>query len=347
MGAEVTLIEKDEPGAHASGKSFSWINASYPKKPFSYHYLSRLSLDHYRHLQDELNLDIKWHGSFEWFDTKSQERMLEKEIDIQQSYEAQVEIIEADEAKILETNVNFGAGFKIAYSKIDGAVDSSSAIKQFLIKTEAFGGVILHPVTFQKLVYLGNKLVAVGTSSGEINADQVIFACGVDTDSNLDSDLMKPSKPGIILTSRPTEEIVNGVIVAPGVHIHQQQDGRILIGEQRGVPMFHSRRLRNKPEEFPNTKYANQHKKRILNMATKFIPKLDGLEIEKITIGWRPLPKDEKPVVGPLAKMPGVYVAAMHSGITLAPIVGNLCQTELLDGNPSSLLEDFRPSRFN
>jgi glycine/D-amino acid oxidase-like deaminating enzyme len=31
MGAEVTLIEKDEPGAHASGKSFSWINASYPK----------------------------------------------------------------------------------------------------------------------------------------------------------------------------------------------------------------------------------------------------------------------------------------------------------------------------
>jgi len=45
--------------------------------------------------------------------------------------------------------------------------------------------------------------------------------------------------------------------------------------------------------------------------------------------------------------MPGVYVAAMHSGITLAPIVGNLCQTELLDGNPSSLLEDFRPSRFN
>ena len=44
MGAQVTLFERDRPASHASGKSFAWINASYPKKPYSYHHLSKLSV---------------------------------------------------------------------------------------------------------------------------------------------------------------------------------------------------------------------------------------------------------------------------------------------------------------
>ncbi|MAB90359.1 MAG: fructosyl-amino acid oxidase, partial [Planctomycetes bacterium] len=247
----------------------------------------------------------------------------------------------------LEPNVNFGSHSSIAFSKIDGAIDSLSAIREFLRKTRDFGGQILFPATFQKFKYLGKKLVAIQTSVGEIATDQVIFACGIDTDSNLNSKIMKSSRPGIILTSKPMEKIIDGVIVAPGVHIHQQIDGKVIIGEQQGAPMSHFDRLTNRPEKFPNEEDSNQHQDRILNIAKKFIPKLSNFDMEKITIGWRPLTKDEKPVVGPLLKMPGVYVAAMHSGITLASIVGNLCQTELLDGNPSSLLEDFRPSRFN
>ncbi|MDP7526034.1 MAG: FAD-dependent oxidoreductase [Candidatus Marinimicrobia bacterium] len=354
MGAEVTLIEKDEPGAHASGKSFSWINASYPKKPWSYFHLSRLSLASYLNLQNQLNLDIKWGGSFEWFGTEELTQMLEKEIKNIQLYdyrkpinEYPVMMIDQDQARNLEPNVNFGSHSSIAFSKIDGAIDSLSAIREFLRKTKEFGGQVLFPATFQKFKYLGKKLVAIQTSVGEIATDQVIFACGVDTDSNLNSNVMKSSRPGIILTSKPMEKIVDGVIVAPGVHIHQQIDGKVIIGEQQGAPVSHFDRLTHRPEKFPNEEDSSQHQDRILNIATKFIPKLSNFDMEKITIGWRPLPKDEKPVVGPLLKMPGVYVAAMHSGITLAPIVGNLCQTELLDGNPSSLLEDFRPSRFN
>ena len=30
MGAEVTVIERDRPAAHASGKNFGWLHASYP-----------------------------------------------------------------------------------------------------------------------------------------------------------------------------------------------------------------------------------------------------------------------------------------------------------------------------
>ena len=45
-GAKVILIDKAFPASGASGHSFSWINATYPKKPYNYNLLSQLQ--HYR-----------------------------------------------------------------------------------------------------------------------------------------------------------------------------------------------------------------------------------------------------------------------------------------------------------
>ena len=78
MGAEVTVIERDQPAAHASGKSFAWINASYPKKPYSYHHLSRLSLLAYHKLETEIGIDVHWGGSLEWFASKENQKCLHK-----------------------------------------------------------------------------------------------------------------------------------------------------------------------------------------------------------------------------------------------------------------------------
>jgi len=36
----------------------------------------------------------------------------------------------------------------------------------------------------------------------------------------------------------------------------------------------------------------------------------------------------------------------MHSGVTLAPIIGHLVAEELLTEQPNPLLEPYRPSRF-
>jgi glycine/D-amino acid oxidase-like deaminating enzyme len=58
------------------------------------------------------------------------------------------------------------------------------------------------------------------------------------------------------------------------------------------------------------------------------------------------MPQDELPIVGFAAACPNVYVAAMHSGITLAPLVGRLAAAEILDGLKVDLLEPYRLSRF-
>ena len=45
LGIKTVLIDKNIPGSGTSGASFNWINATYPKKPYSYNYLAQLSLN--------------------------------------------------------------------------------------------------------------------------------------------------------------------------------------------------------------------------------------------------------------------------------------------------------------
>ena len=65
-----------------------------------------------------------------------------------------------------------------------------------------------------------------------------------------------------------------------------------------------------------------------------------------IKIGTRPVPIDGFPVVGNIEGHKGVFVAVMHSGVTLAPLIGQLLASEMLKSSKSPLLETFRPSRF-
>ena len=41
-----------------------------------------------------------------------------------------------------------------------------------------------------------------------------------------------------------------------------------------------------------------------------------------------------------------VYFAVTHSGVTLAPVIGEFATIEILDGVSVDLLEPFRPGRF-
>ena len=135
MGAEVTVIERDLPAAHASGKNFGWLHASYPTKPFSFHHLLKLSLLAYQNLETEIDIDIHWGGSFEWSASKENQKILTKEIEIQQGYGVPISMINGKQAHELEPNVEFDEEISIAFSKLDGAVDANEVVKKLLKKT--------------------------------------------------------------------------------------------------------------------------------------------------------------------------------------------------------------------
>ena len=89
-------------------------------------------------------------------------------------------------------------------------------------------------------------------------------------------------------------------------------------------------------------KYINK----IRNIGKKFFNQINQLEFEEIKIGWRPIPLDEKPILGRLNYNTNIYLASMHSGISLAPIVGKYIAKELVEKTKIPLLNNFRPERF-
>ena len=77
------------------------------------------------------------------------------------------------------------------------------------------------------------------------------------------------------------------------------------------------------------------------------LPVLGETAVEKVTLGYRPLPEDEFPIIGFPPKRRDVYITVMHSGVTLSPLVAQLAAVEILDGVSAEPLAPYRPARFN
>lgn len=112
----------------------------------------------------------------------------------------------------------------------------------------------------------------------------------------------------------------------------QKLDGRVVTGSGFGGS--------------PTTDTSREQGERMLEEAEQFLPRLGGAELERVTLGWRPLPEDDRPIVGFSDGAPDVYIVVMHSGVTQAPIMGRLVAMEVLDDVRVDLLKDFRLSRF-
>ena len=71
---------------------------------------------------------------------------------------------------------------------------------------------------------------------------------------------------------------------------------------------------------------------------------LPGVAGAKATVSaptLRPWPRDGMPVIGHI--LSNVYAVLTHSGVTLAPLIGELVTLELVDGARVELLDRFRP----
>jgi len=58
------------------------------------------------------------------------------------------------------------------------------------------------------------------------------------------------------------------------------------------------------------------------------------------------MPLDELPILGFTQAVPNLYIALMHSGVTLAPLVGEMSMIEIVDGIQVALLDCYRLERF-
>lgn len=347
-GARVTVVDRAGPASHASRGTFAWINATYAKQPRNYHRLSQESVTSWGQLARELHLPVRWGGSLEWFDGEERQNQLRMQIAEQLEWGEDARMLPRSEAQLQEPMIAFGDTEDVAFSGNDGAVDPILATQLLLEAASSLGAKVVAPCDMLDVQMKAGRLVAVKTSKGTIEADRLVLATGADPDAPhkfAGLDIPQRTRPGVIAISEPTPRRMNRIIVAPGIHMHQRSDGRIVFGEQDGAPPTHVDRLEGRPNDFPSRDLAQEHATRMLAIADIFSPGIADVGIEHVYIGWRPLPLDGHPVLGVSENRPDVHLAIMHSGVSLAPIVGQMTAHEVISGAEVPELASFRPGR--
>jgi len=331
-GINVTLIDKNKPGSGCSGSSFAWINATYPKQPYSYNLFSQLGINAFHLMEKELSLDIKWNGSLEWSSEIEDQNKLIESINKLKSYpkSSPTEIIGYKKAEQLEPNIKFKNNKNIIFSRSDGAIDPKDAISKMISGIKTNGGLVLYPCKFEKILETNDIFTKIKTSTGVLKCQNIIFCNGTDLDISFGTKFLKEPRPGVIIKTEPARSLINSIVYGPQIHAHQQRNGQLIIGEQITAPL---------EESFKNhLRRINKHFKNMVKTSINLNP-------SEVLVGWRPIPKDGLPIIGRY-KNKSIYLAVMHSGISLAAIVGTLVTQEIVDEVDSLLLDDFRPSRF-
>lgn len=331
-GALVTLIDKAQPAAAASGASFGWLNPSFDKTPFYYHRLSREGTAAWREL--ELDVPVRWGGTLAFGSTTELTQLVNQ----QQGWGTAARLLDPSAVRGL---AHAAPPAPAAYLPLDGWLDPLVATQRLVAAAEAAGAKLMCPCVLLDPTGPSRAAGRVPTSLGEIEARTLVLACGAESplmERWANTPLPQRSTAGVLAVTEPQPDLFDHILVNSRVHVLQRNDGRLVIGANQPYPA--------PPDTKPTAATLQQAGHALLADATAAVPAVAGATLERTTFGWRPMPADGYPVVGASPHHPNVYVAFTHSGVTLALVIARLAAAEILRGAREPVLAPYRPQRF-
>jgi glycine/D-amino acid oxidase-like deaminating enzyme len=348
-GAQVILFEKALPASGATQNSFAWLNAFVPEP--DYRALRLQSLMAYHDLDRHLRLGIVWGGYTNWARTLSEVKSLEESAGQMDGTPYGVRRIDGSELVAMTPSLVPGTVAEAFYSRIDGHLDPVKVTRRFVEAAGHQGSIVKLQHEVQELDLTRSVLRGVKTAKEWVPLDHLVVAAGVDTPRVLAQagfSLKLRHSPGILAHSAPTPIVTAMVFDAPGhLSFKQMADGSIVgtdSPEPPDIPAHHE--IREHATGFPDEALRTMHGNRILGRIGAVLPAARGVPLERLTLGFRPMPLDELPVVGAVPGLSNLYVVVTHSGVTLAPILGRYVTQEIMSGSRIEALAPFRPDRF-
>lgn len=324
--AQVTVI--DAGGESATDASFGWINASFFRSRDHFH-LRAAGIAAYAALAQELSLPLRTTGCISWEHEGAALQDFEAEL-AALGYPAERLAPEAFRAR--EPHVVGPAGDSLIYPT-EAAAEPGALRSALLAAAQAKGAQVMSGVRATGIA--GEVL----TTGGPVPADQVVVAAGVGTASLLggvEVNLPMEPSPAYIVETNVLPPLLSHVLAGPEGEVRQRADG-VLISP---AAVSHQNET---AAEISAQVAADETIARL----RRLIPD-QSIEWALVTRANRPIPGDGLPVIGHAGA--GIYVATMHSGITLAAITADLAATEILTG-PTNVTEaqlaSFRPNRFS
>jgi len=348
-GASVTLLERTGPAAGATEKSFAWLN-TYVSDPH-YRAIRLQSLLAYRALDIPLQLGITWGGYLNWTDSDVETESVRAYAASTAGTPYALRALSAADLSQISPCVTPGVVAAAYFSAIDGHLDPVWVTYRFLDRAQLLGAKVMFPCDLTGLEFRNHRLAGIATSRGRFEADRIVVAAGIDTPRILSMagfSFRLQHAPGILAHSLPLPEVTKMVYDGPrGIEFKQMANGRIVGTDAPSPPDIPAHQeIRDHAVDFPDDNVRALHGRRVLDRIATYLPAAKAAIFDRLTLGFRPMPLDGFPVVGALPGVADVYVVVTHSGVTLAPILGQYVSREVLGGEVIDPLAPYRPGRF-
>lgn len=330
-GANVTVVADSGAGGVATPNSFSWINASWGNPEPYFRLRTRSMAEWTRLAHDVPGIPLEWCGGLCW-DLPPAE--LEAYAVEHSAWGYGIERVDRMGAERIEPNLTKLPDFALHVAE-EGVAEPVAATQALLVDAEQRGLRVMGGTAVTALVQTNGRITGVDLSGGRIAADEVVIAAGAGSPviaATAGLKLPIETPPGLIVHSRPYEKLLNGLVIGDRLHMRQTAEGRIIAGSDFGGAD-------------PGMNAAATGRELFAAMKS-MLRDADRLELDFHSVGYRPTPIDGFPIIGRAEGLSGLYVAVMHSGITLAPAVGLFAAREILDDARDPLLEPYGLTRF-
>ncbi|MGO4310749.1 NAD(P)/FAD-dependent oxidoreductase [Pseudomonas sp. KB_15] len=329
-GQRVILIEESRPASGASGHAFGWINASALTEPVQH--LAQRVIDDYNRLHTELpSFPLRWCGELTYGACQEKQDLCEAGLNLSP---LQPLTIAQDEIRALEPNLAHPP-IRARYMGAAGVTSPVEAIECLIQAAKGFGANVISNCAANELLVENGLVVGVSTQAGNIHGSKTVLTAGLGTLDLLSRQGMHlpiRSSPAIIIKFDVSNDLLNGIVSSSEMEA-RQAGARTLIAAENYID--------DTQENGPVAIGL-----RALKAIRAELNGAESIELRSVAVGWRPIPDDRLPIVGPMSQYGGLYIMSAHPGLTLAPTLARLFSQELITNIATPLLSDFRPSRF-
>ena len=326
-GWRVTILDRGQPARESSWAGGGILSPLYPwRYPDEVNVLARWSQQFYpelcRLLEENSGVDPQWTQSgLLVVDVEDADRVTGWAARFAPSLEL------VDGARVRQLEPRVGIDTPLAAWLPEVAQVRNPRLAEALRETlENSGADIRSECAALGWALAGDRISAVRTADGEIEADCFVVASGAWTAELLEpTGLQLPIEPvrGQMIVFRGPPGLVSRIVLYRERYVIPRRDGRVLVGSTLEHVGFDKRTTAQALSELKQA-------------AFELIPELATVPVEHHWSGLRPGSPDGVPVIGQHPDISNLYVCAGHfrNGVVLGPASARLLSDQLLDLRP-------------
>jgi len=348
-GAEVVVVEGSRVGGGTSAVTYAWVNACEKLASEPYYRLNFAGREAHERITEELG-GQDWYprpGIVQWQDSEAEaggvdHTSSEEKFRRLQAWGYPAEMLSPQELHRIEPDIDpetYGSRPVILFPSDGWCYATQYAGRVMGAAVQRYGAtlVIAH---VSSIDVAGGRCTGVTLTSGRrVEADAVVNCSGRWANGVLADGCQLPLRPtsGLVAYTAPAGLQLQRGLRTPTVNLRPDGGGRLLLraGDIDKLVDGHH----------PATDFREQAEE-LMRRARVVLPALRNVGLEAMRIAIRPQPSDGYSAIGALPGAEGLHVAITHSGVTLAPLIGEGLAREILTGEAVPEFSEFRPARF-